>query len=89
MATRRDELLQQLDVKLAMLIKRHDDLMRYKQMADALKEENELLKQQYATLKLAKTLAMGESDVHKAKVQLSRLIRKIDVCISLLLPESK
>ena len=72
-----------------MLIKRHDDLIRYKQMADALKEENELLKQQYATLKLAKTLAMGESDVHKAKVQLSRLIRKIDVCISLLLPESK
>ncbi|MDD6784318.1 MAG: hypothetical protein SOW56_06365 [Bacteroidaceae bacterium] len=89
MATRREDLLQQLDVKLAMLIKRHDDLMRYKQMADALKEENELLKQQYATLKLAKTLAMGESDVHKAKVQLSRLIRKIDVCISLLLPESK
>ena len=89
MATRREDLLQQLDVKLAMLIKRHDDLIRYKQMADALKEENELLKQQYATLKLAKTLAMGESDVHKAKVQLSRLIRKIDVCISLLLPESK
>ena len=89
MATRREDLLQQLDVKLAMLIKRHDDLMRYKQMADALKEENELLKQQYATLRLAKTLAMGESDVHKAKVQLSRLIRKIDVCISLLLPESK
>ena len=89
MATRREDLLQQLDVKLAMLIKRHDDLMRYKQMADALKEENELLKQQYATLKLAKTLAMGESDVHKAKVQLSRLIRKIDVCVSLLLPESK
>lgn len=89
MATRREDLLQQLDVKLAMLIKRHDDLMRYKQMAEALKEENELLKQQYATLKLAKTLAMGESDVHKAKVQLSRLIRKIDVCISLLLPESK
>ena len=89
MATRREDLLQQLDVKLAMLIKRHDDLMRYKQMAEALKEENELLKQQYATLKLAKTLAMGESDVHKAKVQISRLIRKIDVCISLLLPESK
>ncbi|MGN1214532.1 MAG: hypothetical protein ACI4TR_06505 [Bacteroidaceae bacterium] len=89
MATRRDELLQQLDVKLAMLIKRHEDLLRYKQMAEALKEENELLKQQYSTLKLAKTLAMGESDVHKAKVQLSRLIRKIDVCISLLLPENK
>lgn len=87
MATNRDELLKQLDVKLGMLTQRYEDMQKRQQIVDALKEENALLKQKYETLKLAKTLTMGESDVHQARVQLSRLIRQIDTCISMLVVE--
>lgn len=87
MATRRDNLLQQLDVKLDMLTQKYQDLQKRQQIVDALKEENALLKQKYETLKMAKTLALGESDVRQAKTNLSRLIRQIDSCISLLMVE--
>lgn len=87
MATQRDELLNQLDVKLSILSDKYEDLQKKQQILEALKEENALLKQKYETLKLAKTLALGEKDVHQAKVQMSRLIRQIDACISLLTVE--
>jgi len=91
MATKREELLQQLDVKLSMLSERYDkantENLKNQQMVEALREENALLKKQYETLKMAKTLAMGEKDVHQAKVQMSRLIHQIDACISLLMVE--
>jgi hypothetical protein len=87
MSTRRDELLQQLNVKLDMLIQRHEELKKRQQMADALVEENALLKRQLETLKTAKTIALGERDIRQAKLSLSRLIRQIDSCISLLVLE--
>lgn len=87
MATRRDDLLQQLNVKLYMLTQRYDEIKKRQQIADALKEENILLRQKLETLKTAKTLALGKSDIQQAKVNLSRLIRQIDACISLLVVE--
>ena len=87
MATRRDDLLQQLNVKLDMLTQRNDEIKKRQQIADALKEENILLRQKLETLKTAKTLALGKSDIQQAKVNLSRLIRQIDACISLLVVE--
>ena len=87
MATRRDDLLQQLNVKLDMLTQRYDEIKKRQQIADALKEENILLRQKLDTLKTAKTLALGKSDIQQAKVNLSRLIRQIDACISLLVVE--
>lgn len=87
MATRRDDLLQQLNVKLDILVQRYEELKKRQQIVDALQEENALLKQQLETLKMAKTLALGESDIRKAKANLSRLIRQIDMCISLLMVE--
>ncbi|MDD7101112.1 MAG: hypothetical protein SOT67_02310 [Bacteroidaceae bacterium] len=87
MATRRDDLLQQLNVKLDMLTQRYDEIKKRQQIADALKEENILLRQKLETLKTAKTLALGKSDIQQAKVNLSRLIRQIDACISLLVVE--
>ena len=87
MATRRDDLLQQLNVKLDMLTQRYDKIKKRQQIADALKEENILLRQKLETLKTAKTLALGKSDIQQAKVNLSRLIRQIDACISLLVVE--
>ena len=87
MATRRDDLLQQLNVKLDMLTQRYDEIKKRQQIADALKAENILLRQKLETLKTAKTLALGKSDIQQAKVNLSRLIRQIDACISLLVVE--
>ncbi len=87
MPTRRDELLQQLSVKLDMLVRQHKELKKRQQMADALMEENSLLKQQLETLKTAKTIALGEKDIRQAKLNLSRLIRQIDSCISMLVVE--
>ena len=84
MSTRRDEIIQQLEVKLDMLSKRYAELEKSRQILNALKEENALLKQKYETLNMAKTLAPTEQDVHTTLVQLSRMIRQIDTCISLL-----
>ncbi|MBO4592638.1 MAG: hypothetical protein J5678_00380 [Bacteroidaceae bacterium] len=84
MSTRRDEIIQQLEVKLDMLSKRYAELEKSRQILNALKEENALLKQKYETLNMAKTLAPTEHDVHTTRVQLSRMIRQIDTCISLL-----
>ena len=87
MATKKVVLLKQLDVKLDILSKRYADLQKQRQLATALQEENALLKQKYESLKTAKTLALSEKDIHQTRVQLSRLIRQIDTCISLLMVE--
>ena len=87
MATKRDELINQLDVKIGILTKRYADLQKRQQITDALKEENVLLKREYEALKTAKTLALSEKDVQQTRLQLSRLIRQIDTCISLLVVE--
>lgn len=87
MATKRDDIIKQLDVKLDMLTKRYADLQKRQQLFDALKEENTLLKQEYEILKTAKTLSLSESDVQQTRTRLSRLIRQIDTCISLLMVE--
>ena len=88
MATKKEELIQQLDVKFDILSKRFNDLRQQQQLATALQEENTLLKQKYESLKTAKTLSLSEKDIHQTRVQLSRLIRQIDTCISLLTPNS-
>lgn len=87
MANNRQQLLNQLDVKLDMLMDRYSKLQKRQQIVDALREENALLKQRYDNIKMAKTLALSEKDVHEAKVRLSRIIRQIDTCISLLMVE--
>lgn len=88
MATKKEELIQQLDVKLDILSKRYKGLQQQQQLATALQEENALMKQKYESLKTAKTLSLSEKDIHQTRVQLSRLIRQIDTCISLLTPNS-
>lgn len=87
MATKRDDIIKQLDVKLGILADRYEELKKRQQLFDALKEENALLKQEYEILKTAKTLSLSESDVQQTRTRLSRLIRQIDTCISLLMVE--
>ncbi len=82
---RRDELIEQLNVKVDMLTQRYAALQERQQIVDALKEENALLRQQYKSLKLAKTISLSEGDVRQARLQLSQLISQIDKCIAMLL----
>ena len=42
------------------------------------------LKQQYETLKLAKTITSSNKDAHEAKIKINRMVRDIDDCIGLL-----
>lgn len=42
------------------------------------------LKQQYETLKVAKTITSSSRDAHDAKIKINRIVREIDKCIGLL-----
>ena len=53
----------------------------------ALKElqmKNEELQKQYDNLKLAKIIAVSDSDLDNAKKRLAKLVRDVDKCIALL-----
>jgi len=49
-----------------------------------LKRQNQLLEANYANLKMAKMLEIGDTDLSSAKQRLSRLVRDVDKCIALL-----
>lgn len=63
----------------------------YVQRIEVLEAENERLKkqgeqarQEYANLKLAKMIEVGDSDVRDAKTRITKLIHEVDKCIALL-----
>lgn len=80
----RENTIEELRVKLEILIKKYNDLDKYKEKANLLKEENILLKKQYDELKIASTLKTGSTDIKQTKLYISQLIREIDKCIALL-----
>lgn len=47
-------------------------------------EEFGALKKQYENLKVAKTLAVGDTDNQAAKQKINKLIKEVDKCIALL-----
>lgn len=49
-----------------------------------LREENNLAKQKYETLKLAKMLDVSDDERKDAKNRIQKLVREIDKCIALL-----
>lgn len=51
---------------------------------EAVKKENKLLHDQYANLKMAKMLEVGDEDLAAAKQRMARLVRDVDKCIALL-----
>ncbi|MDD7250841.1 MAG: hypothetical protein PUH21_02320 [Prevotellaceae bacterium] len=83
MAERKD-LLDELKVKLNILIRQYHNLEKYEEAARILKEENEQLKKQYEELRTATTLKLSKDDIRQTKLYVSRLIREIDKCIALL-----
>ena len=83
MAERKD-LLDELKVKLNILIRQYHNLEKYEEAARILKEENEQLKKQYEERRTATTLKLSKDDIRQTKLYVSRLIREIDKCIALL-----
>ena len=48
------------------------------------KAETETVRRDYANLKLAKMIEIGDNDLKNAKTRLSKLVRDVDKCIALL-----
>lgn len=83
MAQREDK-LDELKVKLDILLKKYHSLEKYKEEAMALKKENEELKKIYGDLLTATSFSGNKENIKEAKLYVSRLIREIDKCIALL-----
>ena len=80
----REEKLDELKVKLDILLKRYHALEKYKEETVALKKENEELKKIYGDLLNATSSSGNKANIKEAKLYVSRLIREIDKCIALL-----
>lgn len=80
----RGDLLDELKVKLDMLIGNYKNLEKYEEVARTLKRENQELKKRYEDLQNATTLKASQKDVKQTRLYISRLIREIDKCIALL-----
>lgn len=51
---------------------------------EAAKRDNRILHDQYANLKMAKMLEIGDQDLASAKQRVAKLVRDVDKCIALL-----
>ena len=80
----RSDTIDELKVKLGMLIKSYKDQEKIVEVAHTLKEENTILKKQYEDLKTAGSLKFSKNDMKQTKLYISRLIREIDKCIAML-----
>ena len=84
----REKIIQELDIKLTMLIERHQELQTKAAALEErncmLQEQNNLLQKTLNNMKDAKALILGAGDIKTTKLQISRLIRDIDKCIALL-----
>lgn len=60
-------------------------LVEEKEVAmNAILEENKTLRSEYANLKLAKMIEIGDDDLKDAKTRVTKLVKEIDKCIALL-----
>lgn len=89
------ESLKRFQTRVRQLILQYRELQNaidgYVQRIEVLEAENERLKkqgeqarQEYANLKFAKMIEVGDSDVRDAKTRITKLIHEVDKCIALL-----
>ena len=60
------------------------DLVTKDNELQKLKQQNKQLEAEYANLKMAKMLEIGDTDLSAAKLRISQLVRDVDKCIALL-----
>lgn len=89
------EIVSELRGQISRLISLYQDLklekeelvrekMNLLEQVESLTKENDELKHQYDTIKLAKTFAVNTGDSQQAKNKISQIVREIDKCIALL-----
>ena len=61
-----------------------DELVIKKDEITRIKKELSLLNKKHDNLKMARTITAASVDVDTAKIKLSKLVREVDKCISLL-----
>jgi predicted nuclease with TOPRIM domain len=78
----------QLILKFSQLKEENEELLNELVKKDTelqeVKKQNQLLEANYSNLKMAKMLAIGDTDLAAAKLRISRLVRDVDKCIALL-----
>lgn len=95
MTTEEQAALRTFETRVRQLILKHKELEKEnrelravvgakEQDISTLQQENQHLRSEYANLKLAKMIEIGDDDLKDAKTRLSRLIREVDKCIALL-----
>lgn len=61
-----------------------EELVRKDSELQEVRQRNKLLEANYANLKMAKMLEIGDTDLAAAKQKVARLVRDVDKCIALL-----
>lgn len=61
-----------------------EELVRKDSELQEVKKQNKLLEANYANLKMAKMLEVGDKDITAAKQRIAKLVRDVDKCIALL-----
>ena len=86
--SKREQLMEELSVKVRMLSQRYaetlEQLKQVSQANDFLREENKLLRQDIDSIKSAKVISLSQDNVKNARQEINQLIRQVDKCIALL-----
>ena len=61
-----------------------EELVRKDSELQEVKKQNKLLEANYANLKMAKMLEVGDKDIAAARQRIAKLVRDVDKCIALL-----
>ena len=61
-----------------------DELVKKDNELQEVKRQNKQLEANYANLKMAKMLEIGDQDIAEARQRIARLVRDVDKCIALL-----
>ncbi len=94
MTAEQERLLKNFETRMRQIVLRCEGLQKENlRLTEALAEKEEAytqvvvelraLAKDYDSLKLAKSMAGREGELHDARLQLSKLVREIDACIAL------
>lgn len=84
MATNREELLSDLNIKLGILTAKYKNLLTLEDAINTLKAENKQLQEKYNNLLIAKSISANSQEIKMIKKNITQMIRDIDKCVAML-----
>lgn len=84
MATNREELLSDLNIKLGILTAKYKNLLTLEDAINTLKAENKQLQEKYNNLLIAKSISANSQEIKMMKKNITQMIRDIDKCVAML-----